>query len=60
MYARAPWKSVLKYGYQKAIVVQSFSKSHAMTGFRIGYTIAENSIIERMADTTGTISDQRL
>jgi len=27
----------------------SFSKSHAMTGFRIGYAIAEPSIIDKMS-----------
>ena len=47
-YAKAQWKSVLEYKYSKAIVAQSFSKSHAMTGFRIGYTIADKSIIEKM------------
>ena len=48
-YAKDSWKSVLSYNYEKSIVTQSFSKSHAMTGFRIGYTIAEPPIIERMA-----------
>jgi len=48
-YARVPRKSVLEYGYGKSIVAQSFSKSHAMTGFRIGYSVAERSIIERMS-----------
>ena len=27
----------------------SFSKSHAMTGYRIGYAIAEQSIIDKMS-----------
>jgi len=49
LYARVPWKSVLEYGYDKSIVAQSFSKSHAMTGFRIGYSVAEKSIVERMS-----------
>ena len=39
-YAYKPWKSVLSYEYNKSIVTQSFSKSHAMTGFRIGFTIS--------------------
>ena len=48
-YAKKGWKSILSYNYEKSIVTQSFSKSHAMTGFRIGYAIAEPEIIEKMA-----------
>jgi aspartate aminotransferase len=47
-YSFSEWKSVLSYNYKKSIVTQSFSKSHAMTGFRIGYAIADQSIIEKM------------
>jgi len=42
-------KQAWTYGYEKIIVTKSFSKSHAMTGFRIGYAIAEPSIIEKMS-----------
>ena len=48
-YAKGQWKSILSYNYEKSIVTQSFSKSHAMTGFRIGYAIADSQIIEKMA-----------
>jgi aspartate aminotransferase len=48
-YAFTNWKSILSYNYEKSIVTQSFSKSHAMTGFRIGYTIAEPKILDKMA-----------
>ncbi|KFM19904.1 Aspartate aminotransferase protein [Marine Group I thaumarchaeote SCGC AAA799-P11] len=48
-YVKSNWKSVLSYNYEKSIVTQSFSKSHAMTGFRIGYAIADGKIIEKMA-----------
>ena len=48
-YAYADWKSVLCNNYEKSIVTQSFSKSHAMTGFRIGYTIAHQDIIEKLS-----------
>ncbi len=48
-YAKGSWKSILSYNYEKSIVTQSFSKSHAMTGFRIGYGIADTKIIEKMA-----------
>ncbi len=49
VYAYKPWKSILAYGYEKSIVTQSFSKSHAMTGFRIGYTVSSPDIIEKMS-----------
>ena len=48
-YAESDWKSILCYNHDKSIVTQSFSKSHAMTGFRIGYTVADERIIEKMA-----------
>ena len=48
-YSYKDWKSILSYNYEKSIVTQSFSKSHAMTGFRIGYGIADTKIIEKMA-----------
>jgi len=48
-YSYEDWKSVLSYNYKKAIVTQSFSKSHSMTGFRIGYAISTPEIIEKMA-----------
>lgn len=47
-YAGGGWKSVLGHGYEKSIVVQSFSKSHAMTGMRIGYAVAGPEAISRM------------
>ena len=48
-YSTADWKSIVEYNYEKSIITQSFSKSHAMTGFRIGYGIANKKIIEKMA-----------
>ncbi len=48
-YAYADWKSVLCHNYEKSIITQSFSKSHAMTGFRIGYVIANQDIIEKLS-----------
>ena len=47
-YSNAEWISVLSYNYEKAIVTQSFSKSHSMTGYRIGYLISNQKIIERL------------
>ena len=48
-YAKTNWKSILSYNYEKSIVTQSFSKSHAMTGFRVGYAVASKQIIEKMS-----------
>jgi len=43
------FKSVLEYDYKKSIITKSFSKSHAMTGYRIGWVISEPTIIEKMS-----------
>lgn len=48
-YANKPWKSILTYRYNKSVITQSFSKSHAMTGFRIGYAVSSPEIIEKMS-----------
>ena len=48
-YAFKGWKSVLSFEYGRSIATQSFSKSHAMTGFRIGYAIAGPEVIGKMA-----------
>jgi aspartate aminotransferase len=43
------FKSILDYGYDKSIMISSFSKGHAMTGFRVGYAISSENIIARMS-----------
>ncbi|MDQ3836072.1 MAG: pyridoxal phosphate-dependent aminotransferase, partial [Thermoproteota archaeon] len=48
-YAFRKSKSVLHYNYDKTIMVGSFSKRYAMTGFRVGYGIANKEIISRLA-----------
>jgi aspartate aminotransferase len=48
-YVFGEFRSILKYDYTKSIVVGSFSKRYAMTGFRVGYGIASKDIISRMA-----------
>jgi len=48
-YSYENWRSVISYNYEKTIITQSFSKSHSMTGFRIGYAISSPKIIEKMA-----------
>jgi len=42
-------KQVWTHNYEKSIVTKSFSKSYAMTGYRIGYVIAAPSIIDKMS-----------
>jgi len=49
MYSYIPYKSILDFGYDKSIMVSSFSKSHAMTGFRVGYAIGSKDIIDRIS-----------
>ena len=48
-YTKTDSKSILNYNYKKGIMTGSFSKSHAMTGFRIGYAVADAEVIEEMA-----------
>ncbi len=43
------FKSVLEYNYKKSIITKSFSKSYAMTGYRIGWVVAEPSIIDKIS-----------
>lgn len=43
------FKSILDYGYDKSIMISSFSKGHAMTGFRVGYAISNENIITKMS-----------
>jgi aspartate aminotransferase len=48
-YVFSEFNSIRKYGYDKSILVGSFSKRYAMTGFRVGYSIANKDIISKMA-----------
>jgi len=48
-YSNDDWRSVGIYDYDKSMITRSFSKSHAMTGYRIGYVIADEPIIEKMS-----------
>ena len=47
-YVFSDFKGILDYGYENSIMVSSFSKSYAMTGFRVGYSIASKEIISRI------------
>ena len=43
------FKSISVYNYDKSIVIESFSKTYAMTGFRLGYILSSTSIIKEIA-----------
>lgn len=45
---------VLEYGYHKSIMISSFSKRYAMTGFRVGYAISNKEIISKMTKVQAT------
>lgn len=45
-------KSLLEYEYERGIVTQSFSKSHAMPGLRIGNAVAPPDIINTMTSAS--------
>jgi aspartate aminotransferase len=48
-FAFKKFDSIRKYNYDKSIMVSSFSKSFAMTGFRVGYGVASKEIVQKMA-----------
>ena len=48
-YSRCIVPSYHAWPTDTTIIIKSFSKSHAMTGYRVGYVIAEPSIIEKMS-----------
>jgi len=48
-YCFTEFASALEHGYEKTIVVNSFSKSWGMTGYRIGYLVASREIADRAA-----------
>src|SRR5687768_16174517 len=53
-YSFVKYNSILDYQYDKSIMVSSFSKTYGMTGFRVGYGIANNSIITQMRKVQAT------
>jgi aspartate aminotransferase len=48
-YAFKKFNSIIEYNYDKSILIGSFSKRYAMTGFRVGYGVANKDIISKMA-----------
>jgi len=48
-YAYKPFQSVINFDYDKSILVGSFSKTFAMTGFRVGYAYSrDNQLIKKL------------
>ena len=47
-YAYKPCPSILESGAQKFILTASFSKTWAMTGFRVGYTVSSEETVTKM------------
>jgi aspartate aminotransferase len=53
-YSFVKYNSILDYEYDKSIMISSFSKTYGMTGFRVGYGIANNDIISKMRKIQAT------
>lgn len=47
-YSFNKFTSVLEYDYENGIMISSFSKGPAMTGFRVGYAVSNKEIISKM------------
>ena len=48
-YAYQPFRSVINFDYDKSILVGSFSKTFAMTGFRVGFVYSrDNQLINKL------------
>ncbi len=47
-YSFNKFTSILNYNYDKSILISSFSKGPAMTGFRVGYAVTNTDIISKM------------
>ena len=48
-YCIKKFKSISEYNYERSIVIESFSKTYAMTGFRLGYVLSSALIIKQIA-----------
>ena len=49
---RAP--SILEYGYERSYYLNSFSKTWGMTGFRVGYVVADPEIARKVSMAQST------
>jgi aspartate aminotransferase len=48
-YCFCKYRSIAEYNYDKSIIIDSFSKTYAMTGFRLGYVLSSETIIKQLA-----------
>lgn len=48
-YSTEKFKSISEFNYHNSIVIESFSKTYAMTGFRLGYVLSDAAIIKQIA-----------
>lgn len=53
-YVFGEFDSILDYDYDKGIMISSFSKSYAMTGFRVGYAVANRAILSKIVKVQAT------
>ncbi|NOJ29123.1 MAG: aspartate aminotransferase [Nitrososphaeraceae archaeon] len=53
-YSFKKFTSLLDYEYENGIIISSFSKRYAMTGFRVGYCISTTSIISKIKKIQAT------
>jgi aspartate aminotransferase len=49
-FAYTPYTSFLQFLECRQVTIKSFSKPYGMTGFRLGYAVADPTMIEKMAD----------
>ncbi len=54
-YAFGEHVTALSTGYERTVMIMSFSKSWGMTGYRIGYAVAPVEVAERMARMQGSL-----
>ncbi|MEM2871008.1 MAG: aminotransferase class I/II-fold pyridoxal phosphate-dependent enzyme [Candidatus Caldarchaeum sp.] len=54
-YSRGGHVSVLDYDGLNYVLVQSFSKSYGMTGYRVGYVVASETTVSKMASVIGLV-----
>jgi aspartate aminotransferase len=48
-YCNKKFQSISEYHYDRSIVIESFSKTYAMTGFRLGYVLSSEVIVKKIA-----------
>ena len=53
-YSFKKFTSLLDYEYDKGIIISSFSKKYAMTGFRVGYCVSTTQLISKIKKIQAT------